>query len=74
MDIYDFIMGIGVFGIVLVFIFLICFPLICAVIVGTWAAGILGLSGAVWWAFLGLFVLIILLIIGALSSIANRKV
>lgn len=74
MDIYDFIMGIGVFGIVLVFIFFICFPLICAVIVGMWAAGILGLSGAVWWAFLGLFVLIILLIIGALSSIANRKV
>ena len=74
MDIYDFIMGIGVLGIVLVFIFLICLPLICAVIVGTWAAGTLGLSGAVWWAFLGLFVLIILLIIGALSSIANRKV
>lgn len=68
MDIYDAIIGLGVLGFILLIIFLIFLPTICAIIVGMWVAGVLHLTGATWWAFMVLFVVIILGIVATLTK------
>lgn len=57
----ELLIGIGVIGIIL-FI-----PLICTIILGTYFATRLGLTGLVWWAFVILFYLIIMGILGTLA-------
>ena len=63
----EFLLGIGVIGLVLFICILILLPLLCTIILGTYFATVLGLTGLVWWAFVILFYLIIIGILGILT-------
>lgn len=43
----------------LLLLFLIYLPLICTVVIGTYLATLLGLTGIVWWSFVILFWIIL---------------
>lgn len=43
----------------LLLLFLIYWPLICTVVIGTYLATLLGLTGIVWWSFVILFWIIL---------------
>lgn len=58
----------GAGGIIVFMILLILLPLICTIVLGTYIATMLGLTGLVWWAFVILF----WLILGGLMSMINR--
>ena len=60
-------LGIGVIGLVLFICILVLLPLICTIILGTYFATALGLTGLVWWAFVIMFYLILM---GLLSILA----
>ena len=62
----EMLIGIGVIGLAIFICILILLPLICTIILGTYFATILGLTGLVWWAFVIMFYLIIM---GILSLI-----
>ena len=62
----EIILGLGVIGLAIFICILILLPLICTIILGTYLATILGLTGLVWWAFVIMFYLIIM---GILSLI-----
>lgn len=68
MDIYDTLMALGAIGIILLVIFIILLPATCAIIIATWVASILHLTGIVWWAFLILFVWITLALLTFLTK------
>lgn len=55
----------GIIGLIMIILFL---PLICTIILGIYMAGVLNLSGITWWAFIILFYIIIMGIIGKLTS------
>lgn len=57
-------LGLGVIGLILLICMIIFIPLICTIILGTYFATALGLSGIVWWAFVIVFYLIIAGILG----------
>ena len=59
--------GLGLIGIILLIAILVLIPLICTLILGTYFATALGLTGIVWWAFVIIFYLIIIGILGALT-------
>lgn len=43
-------------GVIILFlIFIVCLPLVCTIIFGTYLATLLGLTGVVWWSFVILF-------------------
>ena len=62
----ELLLGIGVIGLVIFICILVLLPLICTIILGTFLATSLGLTGLVWWAFVILFYIIIMGIIGLL--------
>lgn len=72
MDIYDFMMGLGLFGFIVLILFLVLLPAACTIIVGMWIASLLHITGIIWWAFMILFFIIILGIMNLLSNF-NRK-
>ena len=63
----ELLIGLGVIGLVAFAIILILLPLLCTIILGTYFATYLGLSGLVWWAFVIMFYLIIMGILGAVA-------
>ena len=63
----EFLLGIGVIGLIVFICILILLPLICTIILGTYFATALGLTGLVWWAFVIMFYLILM---GLLSILA----
>ena len=63
----EFLLGLGVIGLILLFIIILLLPLICTIILGTYLATIFGFSGIVWWAFVILFYIIIMGILGLLA-------
>ena len=58
----------GIIGLIMIILFIIFLPLICTIILGIYMAGVLNLSGITWWAFIILFYIIIMGIIGKLTS------
>lgn len=60
-------LGIGVIGLAIFFLIILLLPLVCTIILGTFLATSLGLNGLVWWAFVILFYLIIMGILGLLA-------
>ena len=57
-------LGLGMIVLILLICMIIFIPLICTIILGTYFATALGLSGIVWWAFVIVFYLIIAGILG----------
>lgn len=60
---------IGVSGIIVIGIFIILLPLICTIVLGTYIATLLGLTGVVWWSFVILFWIILSGLISMISRI-----
>ena len=60
--------AIGVMGIILFILVLALLPFICTIVLGTYLATLLGLTGLVWWAFVILFYIVIIGIIGSIAK------
>ena len=58
----------GLVGLIMIILFIIFLPLICTIILGMYIAGVLNLSGITWWAFMMIFYIIIMGVIGKLTS------
>ena len=58
----------GLVGLIMIILFIIFLPLICTIILGMYIAGVLNLSGITWWAFMIIFYIIIMGVIGKLTS------
>lgn len=58
----------GLVGLIMIILFIIFLPLICTIILGMYIAGVLNLSGITWWAFMIIFYIIIMSVIGKLTS------
>lgn len=65
----ELLVGIGVLGIVLFILVLILLPFICTIILGTYLATTLGLTGLVWWSFVIIFYLVIVGLLGLMARI-----
>lgn len=63
----EIILGLGIIGIILFLFILLLLPLLCTIILGTYFATSLGLTGIVWWAFVLIFYIIIMGLIGLLA-------
>lgn len=63
----ELLLGIGVVGLVIFILILLLLPLICTIILGTYFATTLGLTGIVWWAFVIIFYIIIMGVLGLLA-------
>ena len=59
---------IGVGGLIVIGLFLVLLPLICTLVLGTYLATMLGLTGLVWWCFVILF----WIILSGLIAMINR--
>ena len=59
----EILLGLGIIGLIILVLIVALLPLICTIILGTFLATYLGLSGIVWWAFVILFYIIIIGII-----------
>jgi hypothetical protein len=55
----DWLEVIGVSGLIVIGLFLVLLPLICTIVLGTYIATMLGLTGLVWWCFVILFWMIL---------------
>lgn len=64
----EILLGIGVIGFGILLLIIILLPFVCTVVLGTFLATSLGFTGLVWWAFVILFYLIIMGILGLLSK------
>lgn len=60
----EILLGIGILGLAILVLIVLLLPLICTIILGTYFATTLGLSGIVWWAFVIIFYLILMGILG----------
>ena len=60
--------AIGVMGIILFILVLALLPFICTIVLGTYLATMFSLNGIVWWAFVILFYIIIIGIIGSIAK------
>lgn len=61
--------GIGVIGIILFVLVLALLPFICTIVLGTYLATTLGLTGWVWWSFVIIFYIIIAGLLGLIAHI-----
>lgn len=61
--------AIGVIGIILFILVLVLLPFICTIILGTYLATALGLTGWVWWSFVIIFSLLIAGLLGLMARI-----
>ena len=59
----------GVIGIILFILILALLPFICTIVLGTYLATTLGLTGIVWWSFVILFYLLIAGLLGLMAHI-----
>lgn len=55
-------------AIIVLLVFIVCLPLICTIILGTYLATILGLTGIVWWSFVILFWIVLMSLITFLGK------
>lgn len=56
-------------GVIILFlIFIVCLPLVCTIILGTYLATLLGLTGIVWWSFVILFWIVLMSLITFLGK------
>ena len=56
-------------GVIIVFlIFIVCLLLICTIVLGTYLATLLGLTGIVWWSFVILFWIVLMSLINFLGK------
>ena len=60
--------AIGIMGIVLFILVLALLPFVCTIVLGTYLATLFGLTGIVWWAFVILFYIVIIGIIGSIAK------
>lgn len=65
----ELLIGIGVLGIILFILVLVLLPFVCTIILGTYLATTLGLTGLVWWSFVIIFYLIIAGLLGLIARI-----
>lgn len=56
--------GLGMVGLMIFILILLLLPLLCTIILGTYFATFLGLTGLVWWAFVIMFYILIMGLIG----------
>lgn len=59
----------GILGLIVLFVFILLIPLICTIVIGTYIATILGLTGLVWWSFVILFFIIVSALLSMISRI-----
>lgn len=62
----DYVRIFGFFIVVLIMIFIALLPLIWTIVLGTYLATVLGLTGFVWWSFVILFMILLYGLIGFL--------
>lgn len=55
-------------AIIVLLVFIGCLPLGCTIILGTYFATLLGLTGVVWWSFVILFWIVLMLLITFLGK------
>ena len=55
-------------AIIVLLVFIVCLPLICTIVLGTYLATILGLTGVVWWSFVILFWIVLISLITFLGK------
>lgn len=65
----ELLIGIGIMGIILFILVLILLPFVCTIILGTYLATTLGLTGLVWWSFVIIFYLVIEGLLGLIARI-----
>lgn len=54
--------------IIVLLIFIVCAPLFCTIVLGTYLATLLGLTGIVWWSFVILFWIMLMSLITFLGK------
>lgn len=59
----------GILGLIVLFVFILLIPLICTIVIGTYIATILGLTGLVWWSFVILFFIVVSAVLSMISRI-----
>ena len=62
----EILLGLGIIGFVILVLVVALLPLICTIVIGTYIASSLGLTGIVWWSFVILFYIILMGILGML--------
>lgn len=62
----DYVRIFGFFIVILIMIFMALLPLIWTIVLGTYLATVLGLTGFVWWSFVILFMILLYGLIGFL--------
>lgn len=65
----ELLIGIGVMGVILFILVLALLPFVCTIVLGTYLATTLGLTGIVWWSFVILFYLLIAGLFGLIAHI-----
>ena len=65
----ELLLGVGIIGIILFILVLALLPLICTIILGTYLATALGLTGWVWLSFVIIFYFIIAGLLGLIARI-----
>lgn len=60
----EILLGCGVLGLIVLFLMALLLPVVCTIILGTYFATLLGLTGIVWWSFVILFYIIIIGLMG----------
>lgn len=65
----ELLIGIGIMGIILFILVLVLLPFVCTIILGTYLATTLGLTGLVWWSFVIIFYLVIAGLLGLMARI-----
>ncbi len=61
--------GMTKYGIAFAIVIIALVPAICTILLGTHFASAFGLDGIVWWAFVILFYIIVMGIIGAIANV-----
>lgn len=62
----DWLIILGGISVIIFILILLCVPLICTILLGTYLATWLGLTGLVWWSFVILFWIITTALLGLL--------
>ena len=58
----------GVIGFIILILIIILIPFLCTIVLGVAFANMLGLTGITWWAFVIIFYLVIMGILGLFNS------
>lgn len=68
MSFSDWLSVFGVIGFIIFIGAIVLIPLICVIVLGTYLANVFHLTGLVWWAFVIVFYIIVMGIIGLVSK------